>query len=282
MDFKERIKFYNFRKIIYLSSFVFSTCLGIAQSQNSISARSIPDHQKQRDDLIIRDFDWGTEASDLFERKTSPLLDLEVEFLGITPTQKEDLTPYSKKIALIYADLHNLDYASNDAQNDESAKEAIDRKNSLKSELKKVPVKLKNILGDEVYERYGDFLIWQYYNEADWGSEANKKELEWKAIEQSNDQVLNMGGILSPENRKEAMRLLYEDYKDFLDHRKKILSHPPPFSRPNVPVVDGRENFVQEFANNRSERKQAIQESLKNEKINNVCEKKLGFILDTP
>jgi hypothetical protein len=90
-------------------------------------------------------------------------------------------------------ELKGIHYDYVDAKNDLERKKVRDREKELELQIKNVPVNLKTIFGDEIYKRYSDFILWEYFSVQN-GSEKTKKE--WESIESLNDQELKDAGIV--------------------------------------------------------------------------------------
>lgn len=243
---------------------------------------STPNYQKLVDGLIIQDFSLGNETADLDAFGESPSLDIYVAFLNLTHSQEQEIIPYMRKVAKLKFDLRMTDYEYQEIKSPQEVKKIDEKAAARSDELKMVPSKLKNIFGDKVYKRYRNFLLWAYFNLPDWGSETGIKMHEWQFIDTGNDRDLKSAGVLDPNNRRKVLNIMYEDYKDFIDQRGSMSRENRPSRRPNVPFVDARIKYLQQFLKNRAKRKESVSDVLKNEKINADGKENLVFILNEP
>jgi len=267
---------YEFFKFLILLFFSFPF-FGKAMCQNVTEAQNF---QKEADSYIANTFYPLSYLGDFQMYGNSQSLNLEMTFLGLDPVQKENYISYLKKEKSLYMELKGIHYDYVDAKNDLERKKVRDREKELELQIKNVPVNLKTIFGDEIYKRYSDFILWEYFSVQN-GSEKTKKE--WESIESLNDQELKDAGIVNEVDRKKCLEALYQDYQDFVECRQNMANGKQPRYSHKLRVysADEREKYVQQFIDNRKNRISDLEKMTLKIQATDKFKRKMGFILNT-
>ncbi len=268
------------KKLIRLSAFIVITSFPVfVQSQTTTI---IPDYQKRIDELVADNFDSQREISDLNEYGKSPLLDLDFAFFNLSPDKQQKLLSFMQDVSETQLEFRGTSSEFQNAKNDSEKKKVEDRVVGLKSKLKTLPSELRKIFGEDLYKRYGDFLVWEKLNEQDWGTEADEKKHEWQAIDKQNDEELKEAGLLDPNDRRLCLDSLYQEYKDYYDLRDKIESENQPDINTDGPIMVDGFKCVQQFLENREKRKRILLDKTGIKNITAHGKGKMGFILNEP